>query len=88
MAELPNVALQVIPIHSGAHVALGGPFTILRFSEPDLPDIVYLEQLSSALYLDKSQDVDHYLQIMDLLCVQAKSPAETINFLSDSLKHL
>jgi hypothetical protein len=38
--------------------------------------------------LDKSQDVDHYLQIMDLLCVQAKSPAETINFLSDSLKHL
>jgi len=88
MAELPNVALQIIPIHSGAHVALGGPFTILRFSEPDLPDIVYLEQLSSALYLDKSQDVDQYLQIMDLLCVQAKSPAETINFLSDSLKHL
>jgi transcriptional regulator with XRE-family HTH domain len=88
MAELPNVALQVIPIHSGAHVALGGPFTILRFAEPDLPDIVYLEQLSSALYLDKSQDVDHYLQIMDLLCVQAKSPAETISFLRDLLRNL
>ncbi len=88
MAELPNVALQLIPIHSGAHVALGGPFTILRFAEPDLPDIVYLEQLSSALYLDKSQDVDHYLQIMDLLCVQAKSPTETIKFLGDSLKDL
>jgi len=88
MAELPNVALQLIPIHSGAHVALGGPFTILRFAEPDLPDLVYLEQLSSALYLDKSQDVDHYLQIMDLLCVQAKSPTETIKFLGDSLKDL
>ncbi|MFY9809275.1 MAG: Scr1 family TA system antitoxin-like transcriptional regulator, partial [Pseudonocardiaceae bacterium] len=67
---------------------LGGPFTILRFSDPDLPDIVYLEQLSSALYLDKSQDVDHYLQIMDLLCVQAKSPAETIDFFGNLLKGL
>ncbi len=88
MAELPNVALQVIPIYSGAHVALGGAFTLLRFAEPDLSDIVYLEQLSSALYLDRSQDVDHYLKIMDLVCVQAKSPAETINFLSDIVKDL
>ncbi|MBA2474022.1 MAG: hypothetical protein H0V41_17985 [Pseudonocardiales bacterium] len=67
---------------------MGGPFTILRFSEPDLPDIVYLEQLSSALYLDKSQDIDHYSQIMDLMCVQAKSPAETIRFLTESFKDL
>jgi len=83
MAELPNVALQLIPIHSGAHVALGGPFTILRFAEPDLPDIVYLEQLSSALYLDKEEDIQHYRTIMDRLCVQSKSPAETISFLSN-----
>jgi hypothetical protein len=88
MAELPNITLQAIPIHSGAHVAVGGPFTILRFSEPDLPDIVYLEQLTSALYLDKSQDVQHYLMVMDRLCVQAKSPAETINFLSGILKEI
>ena len=44
----------------GGHAAAGGPFTILRFAEPDLPDIVYLEQLTSALYLDKRVDVDHY----------------------------
>jgi hypothetical protein len=88
MTELPNVTLQAIPIYSGAHVAVGGPFTILRFSEPDLPDIVYLEQLTSALYLDKSQDVQHYLMVMDRLCVQAKSPAETINFLSGILKEI
>jgi transcriptional regulator with XRE-family HTH domain len=88
MAELPNVALQLIPIHSGAHVALGGPFTILRFAEPDLPDIVYLEQLSSALYLDKGEDIQHYRTIMDRLCVQSKSPAETISFLSNVRKDL
>jgi len=88
MAELPNVTLQVMPFYSGAHAAVGGPFTILRFSEPDLPDIVYLEQLTSALYLDKDHDVQHYLMVMDRLCVQAKHPAETIRFLSSTLKEI
>jgi hypothetical protein len=88
MAELANITLQVIPFYSGAHVAVGGPFTILRFSEPDLPDIVYLEQLTSALYLDKEQDVQHYLMVMDRLCVQAKPPAETIRFLNSTLKEI
>ncbi len=87
MAELPNVTLQVVPIYSST-VILGGPFTILRFAEPDLPDIVYLEQLSSALYLDKSEDIQHYRTIMDRLCVQSKSPAETIKFLSGTLKEI
>jgi transcriptional regulator with XRE-family HTH domain len=85
MAELPNITLQIIPIHSGAHPALGGQFTILRFSNPDLPDIVYLEQLTSALYLDKNEDVQHYLIIMDRLSVQANSPTETIKLLNNTL---
>jgi uncharacterized protein DUF5753/helix-turn-helix protein len=88
IADLANVTLQVIPLYSGAHAAVGGPFSILRFSEPDLPDIVYLEQLTSALYLDKEQDVQHYLMVMDRLCVQAKPPAETIRFLSSTLKEI
>lgn len=88
MADLPNVTIQVLPLYSGAHAAIGGPFSILRFAEPDLPDIVYLEQLTSALYLDKSQDVQHYLLIMDRLCVQAKSPTETIRFLDSTLKEI
>ncbi|MGH3697743.1 MAG: helix-turn-helix domain-containing protein [Pseudonocardiaceae bacterium] len=86
MAEYPNITLQVMPFYSGAHAAVGGPFTILRFSEPDLPDLVYLEQLTSALYLDKAEDVQHYLVVMDRLCIQAKSPSETIRFLSSTLK--
>ncbi len=86
MAELPNITIQAMPLYSGGHAAVGGPFSILRFSEPDLPDIVYLEQLTSALYLDKSEDIQHYLVIMDRLCVQAKSPAETTRFLNSTLK--
>ncbi len=88
MAELPNVTLQAVPFLSGGHAAAGGPFTILRLAEPDLPDIVYLEQLTSALYLDKTQDVDHYLVVMDRLCVQAKSPTNTIRFLDNMIKDL
>jgi transcriptional regulator with XRE-family HTH domain len=88
MAELPNITLQAMPFNSGGHAAAGGPFTILRFAEPDLPDIVYLEQLTSALYLDKTQDVDHYLVIMDRLSVQAESSDMTIRFLGNMLNNL
>jgi transcriptional regulator with XRE-family HTH domain len=71
LTDLPNVTLQIVPFHAGPHAAAGGPFTILRFPEPDLPDVVYLEQLNSALYLDQPGDVIDYVTIMDQLCVQA-----------------
>jgi transcriptional regulator with XRE-family HTH domain len=75
MAELPNVTIQIIPFQAGGHPAAGGPFSILRFAEPDLPDVVYLEQLTSALYLDKPETVDSYLMVMERLCVEALTPA-------------
>jgi transcriptional regulator with XRE-family HTH domain len=75
LTALPNVTVQVIPFHSGAHAAAGGPFTILRFPELDLPDVVYLEQLNSALYLDQPAEVTGYLTVMSQLCVQAASVA-------------
>jgi transcriptional regulator with XRE-family HTH domain len=81
-AERPNVTIQVIPFAAGAHAAAGGPFSILRFSERDLPDVVYLEQLTSALYLDKRETVDHYMAVMERLCLEATpavSTAKTIN---------
>ncbi|MGQ0778456.1 MAG: helix-turn-helix domain-containing protein [Pseudonocardiales bacterium] len=88
LAEFPNITLQAVPFYSGGHAAAGGPFTILRFADPDLPDVVYLEQLTSALYLDKSQDIDHYLVVMDRLCVQAKSPSKTARFLASIIKEV
>jgi len=77
MAEHPAVTLQILPFSTGAHPAMGGPFTILRFAEPDLADVVYIEQLTSALYLDKAAEVDSYLEVMDRLCLQAESAAST-----------
>ena len=71
----------MVPFGSGGHAAVGGPFNILRFSEPDLPDVVYLEQVTSSLYLDRPEDVDSYQAIMDRICVQATPAAETARFL-------
>jgi hypothetical protein len=86
MGELPNVIIQAIPIHSSAHVAVGGPFSTLSFADPGLPDVTYLEQLTSAVYLHKSQDIEDYLTLMEQLCIYAKSPTETTEFLSSILK--
>jgi transcriptional regulator with XRE-family HTH domain len=84
-AALPNVTLQIAPFSVGGLAAAGGPVTILRFQEPDLPDIVYLEQLTSALYLDKADDVDNYLAVMDRLCAEAEPPGRTARFLREIL---
>ena len=81
MTELPNVTLQVVPFSKGGHAAAGGPFTILRFPERDLPDVVYMEQLTSALYLDKPQETVEYIQVMDRLCVQAETVSGSRRFL-------
>jgi uncharacterized protein DUF5753 len=86
LTDLPNVTLQAITFQAGAHAAAGGPFSILRFSEKDINDIAYLEQLTSALYLDKRADVDNYLKVMDRLCAEAASPSETRRLLEGILK--
>jgi len=78
MSARPNVTIQIVPFQIGGHAAAGGPFSILRFAEHDLPDVVYLEQLTSALYLDKQEIVDSYLAVMDRLCVDATTPASSI----------
>ena len=76
-ADRPNVTIQVVPFRAGAHAAAGGAFSILRFAELDLPDVVYLEQLTSALYLDKRETVDHYMAVMERLCLEAAPAAST-----------
>lgn len=88
MMERPNVTVQVLPFQSGAHAAEAGAFTILRFAEPDLPDVVYLEHLAGALYLDKRDDVDVYLQVIERIAVDALTPALTVDALAKLIKDL
>jgi hypothetical protein len=86
MTHLPNLTLQVMQFKSGGHAATGGAYSILRFPEQDLPDIVYIEHLTSALYLDKLEDLDSYTATMESLCVAAPPPNKTRDILAGVLK--
>ena len=88
MCDHPAVTLQILPFQVGVHPAMGGPFTILRYSEPDLRDVVYIEQLTSALYLDKAAEVDSYLEVMEQLCLQAEPASKTPQLLKAALGSL
>ena len=85
VSKLPGVRLQIIPFLAGGHAAAGGPFAILRFPEPELPDVVYVEQLTSAIYLDKREDVDHYAMAMERVCIDAEPPNDTPEILGKLL---
>lgn len=88
ITTMPNVTLQVLPFDRGGHSAAAGPFTILRFESPDLPDVVYMEQLNSAAYLDKPAETEPYLRVMNALSVEAHSPARSRAFLERLLDGL
>jgi len=60
LGGLRNVSLQVIPFGGGAHPAMGRPFIILVFGEEADPDVVYLEDLTSALWVENVEEVDRY----------------------------
>ena len=82
LSERPNVTVQVAPFALGGHPAESGAFTLLRFPEQDLSDIVYLEQLTSALYLDKKEDVVQYDDVLRRLVDDSLSPARTRDHLA------
>ena len=86
--DRPNVRLHVMPFRAGGHAAAGGAFTILRFGDPDLPDVVYIEHLTSALYLDKREDVDRYLAAAGRLSIDAAPVAETPAILHGILREM
>jgi transcriptional regulator with XRE-family HTH domain len=84
-AELPNVTLQVLPFGAGAHPAMVGAFSVLRFGDQELPDVVYVEHLTNALYLDRREDVDQYLHVMESICVRSAAPGKSAEILGKIL---
>jgi transcriptional regulator with XRE-family HTH domain len=76
LTKRPHVTLQVVPYAFSGYAAEGS-FTILRFAEPELPDVVYIEHLGGALYLDKRSDTEMYSRVFDRLTVDAHIPDHT-----------
>jgi transcriptional regulator with XRE-family HTH domain len=87
-AALPNVAVQVIPFAGGAHPAMGRPFIILVFPERVDTDVVYLEDLTSALYLEDVAEVDRYNVFFNHLRATALSFDDSAALITSVLKEM
>ena len=84
--ELANVVLQILPFRAGAHPGMVGAFSILRFADDELPDVVYVEHLTNAQYLDRRDDVNRYLHVMNRIGMHAAPPDNTVNILHSILQ--
>ncbi|MFF2654474.1 helix-turn-helix domain-containing protein [Streptomyces sp. NPDC058045] len=88
MGELPHVTVQVSPFASGPHPGTYGPFVLFRFPMPELPDMVYSEYLTGAVYLDARAEVATHLEVMDRMAAHAATAHRTKEILRDLRKEL
>ncbi|CAL9600585.1 MULTISPECIES: helix-turn-helix domain-containing protein [Streptomyces] len=73
----PEISLQIMPFSAGPHPGMFGPFQLFRFSYPELPDIVYTESLTGAVYIDERPEVTTYLEALDRMVTQALPVQDT-----------
>ena len=84
MSLRPNITIQVVPHHLSGYAAEGA-FTILRFAEPELPHVAYIEHLGGALYLDGLAEIEVYGRALDRLMVDAETPERSRQMLAKVL---
>lgn len=85
-AELPNVTLQILPFEVGAHAGMDGTFTILDFPEAGDPDVVYAENATGGLFLEKSDELQKYIFIFDHIRAAAIRPDESVALIANLAK--
>ncbi|MER6388520.1 helix-turn-helix transcriptional regulator [Streptomyces sp. NPDC001523] len=82
----PHITVQVLPHEAGAHPGVSGQFSLLRFTGEPGAGTVYLERLTSDLYLEKPADVQRYGVMYDHLQAQALSPEDTAHLITHAIK--
>ncbi|MFD4871748.1 helix-turn-helix domain-containing protein [Streptomyces sp. NPDC058420] len=82
-AERDRVTLQVAEFDNGPHPGTYAPFSLFRFTEPELPDMVFTEYLTGALYLDSRTEVSTHLEVLDHMTAHAASAQRTKKILRD-----
>jgi transcriptional regulator with XRE-family HTH domain len=88
VSDRPGLTLQYTPFPTGGSYLVPGSFSILRFATDDLPDVVYVEQLTSAMYLDKPIDVEQYTAALDKVSATSATPGQTKAFINELLNDL
>jgi transcriptional regulator with XRE-family HTH domain len=85
-SHLPHVTVQVIPFEMGAHPGISGQYSILEFPDTSDSSVVYIEGVTSDLYLEKAQDVGKYSVMYEHLRAQALNVEQTRDFISEMAK--
>jgi transcriptional regulator with XRE-family HTH domain len=88
LASLPHVTLQVVPFTAGAHAGMETPFLILGFPEQADPDVVYVENTTSGVYLEQPEDVHRYTLMFDHLRAAALKPDDTVELVDRTADRL
>ncbi|WP_399891863.1 helix-turn-helix domain-containing protein [Streptomyces sp. BBFR51] len=83
LAARDRVTLQVAEFEDGPHPGTYAPFTLFRFAEPELPDMVFTEYLTGALYLDSRAEVSAHLEVLDHMTARAASTQRTEKILRE-----
>ncbi|MEV7288887.1 helix-turn-helix transcriptional regulator [Streptomyces sp. NPDC093252] len=86
-ADSERITLQVAEFEAGPHPATYAPFSLFRFAEPELPDMVFTEYLTGALYLDSRDEVSAHLEVLDNLTAHAASATRTKQILHKYRTH-
>ncbi|MCM1975630.1 MULTISPECIES: helix-turn-helix transcriptional regulator [Streptomyces] len=82
-SERDRVTLQIAEFARGPHPGTYAPFTLFRFAEPELPDMVFTEYLTGALYLDSRTEVAAHLEVLDHMSTGAASADRARKLLRD-----
>jgi hypothetical protein len=85
-SDLPNVTLQILPFEAGGHAGMDGTFAILDFPEPSDPDVVYAENATGGLFLEKSDELRKYQFIFDHIRAAALGPEESVAYIAKLAK--
>lgn len=88
MAKRPNVTLQVVPFAIGAHAGVDGSFALLDFPEPSDLVVVYVENLTSGLYIEDLDQIRRYTLVFDHLRAAALAPSQSVALIRKVAKEL
>ena len=80
-ARLPNVTLQILPFAAGAHAGMDGTFAILEFEEDQDADVVFAENATGGLFLEKAEELRKYNSIFETIRATALDPEESIKMI-------
>ncbi|MGW2558195.1 helix-turn-helix domain-containing protein [Streptomyces sp. NPDC001514] len=85
-SQLPHVTVQVLPFSMGAHPGITGHYAVLEFPDASDSSVVYIEGVTSDLYLEKANDVHKYTVMYEHLRAQALNVDQTREFIEDIAK--